>query len=106
MGFAAIIIQDDTIKLSAKKDLASLILRLFSVDKYLYVTKKFADETIEAFSTINTPIRPISVLPIAVYRVRAEKGVTIAQPGSRSFALRSIDQTKPSSPRNLLYIVF
>ena len=41
----------------------------------------------------NTPIKPMSVLPIAVNLVLAEKGVTIAQPGSRSFALRSIDQT-------------
>jgi hypothetical protein len=33
IGLAAIIIQDPTIKASAKKDLASLILRLFNVDR-------------------------------------------------------------------------
>lgn len=41
----------------------------------------------------NTPNRPMSVLPIAVKRVLAEKGVTIAQPGNKSFAFLSIDQT-------------
>jgi len=60
----------------------------------------------EAFSTINTPISPISVLPTAVYLVRAENGVTIAQPGSRSLALRSIVQIKFSPDTNLLWIVF
>ena len=60
----------------------------------------------EAFITISTPIRPISTRPIAVKRVRAEKGVIIAHPGNRSFALRSIDQTKPSSPVKRLYNVF
>lgn len=38
-----------------------------------------------------TPIRPTSTLPMAVKRVLAENGVTIAQPGNRSFALRSIE---------------
>jgi hypothetical protein len=51
-----------------------------------------AELTIEALIARNTPIKPTSVLPIAVKRVRAEKGVTIAQPGSKSLALRSIDQ--------------
>jgi hypothetical protein len=53
-----------------------------------------------------TPIRPMSVLPTAVYRVRAEKGVTIAQPGNKSLVLRSIDQTRPSSPVKRLNKVF
>jgi hypothetical protein len=35
MGLAAIIIHEETINDSEKKDLASRILRLFSVDKYL-----------------------------------------------------------------------
>jgi hypothetical protein len=60
----------------------------------------------EAFITSSTPIKPISVRPIAVKRVRAEKGVIMAQPGIKSFALRSIDQTRPSSPVNLLYRLF
>jgi hypothetical protein len=60
----------------------------------------------EAFKTIKTPIKPISVLPIAVNLVLAEKGVIIAQPGNKSLALRSIDQTKPSSPVNRRYKVF
>jgi hypothetical protein len=30
----------------------------------------------------------------------------MAQPGIKSFALRSIDQTRPSSPVNLLYRLF
>jgi len=70
------------------------------------VTKKFAELTIEAFNTIKTPIKPISVFPIAVKRVRAENGVIIAHPGNKSFALRSIDQTKPSSDENRRYNVF
>ena len=106
IGLAAIIIHEAVIRASVKKALASLILRLFRVDKYLYVTRKFAELTIEAFRAKNTPIKPTSVLPIAVKRVRAEKGVTIAQPGSKSFALRSIDHTWPSSPINLLCSVF
>lgn len=56
------------------------------------MTRKLAELTIEALIARNTPIKPTSVLPIAVKRVRAEKGVTIAQPGSKSLALRSIDQ--------------
>jgi len=91
IGLAATIIQEAVIKLSEKKDLASLIFRLFSVDKYLYVTKKLAELTIEALIAKNTPKRPMSVLPIAVKRVLAEKGVIIAQPGKRSLAFRSID---------------
>jgi hypothetical protein len=93
MGFAAIIIQDAVINPSEKKDLASLIFLLFKVDRYLYVTRKFAELTIEAFMAKNTPNNPISVLPMAVKRVLAEKGVTIAQPCNRSFAFLSIDQT-------------
>jgi hypothetical protein len=53
-----------------------------------------------------TPIRPTSTLPIAVKRVRAEKGVTIAQPGNKSLAFRSIEYTSPSSPVKRLYKVF
>ena len=97
IGLAAIIIQEATITPSVKKDLASRIFRLLRVDKYLYVTRKFAELTIEEFSTKKTPISPISTLPIAVKRVRAEKGVIIAQPGKTSFAFRSIAQNKPSS---------
>jgi len=88
---AAIIIQEETIKDSEKKDRASLIFLLFKVDKYLYVTKKFAELTIDAFIAKNTPIKPISILPIVVKRVLDEKGVIIAHPGRRSFALRSIE---------------
>jgi hypothetical protein len=93
MGLAATIIQEAVIRPSAKNDLASLIFLLFNVDKYLYVTKKLAELTIDAFIARNTPIKPMSVLPIAVNLVLAENGVTIAQPGSRSLALRSIDHT-------------
>lgn len=106
IGLAAIIIQEATIIPSAKKDLASRIFRLFKVDKYLYVTKKLAELTIDEFSTMSTPIKPISVFPTAVNLVRVEKGVIIAQPGNRSRALRSIDHTTPSSLRNRRYIVF
>jgi hypothetical protein len=66
IGFAAIIIQEAVIKASVKNDRASRIFRLFNVDKYLYVTKKLAELTIDAFKTIKTPSSPISVLPIAV----------------------------------------
>ena len=51
----------------------------------------------EEFKTKNTPKRPISTLPIAVKRDRAEKGVIIAQPGKTSFAFRSTAQTTESS---------
>jgi len=64
---------------------------LLRVDKYLKVTRKLAELTIDAFIAKNTPNNPISVLPIAVKRVLAEKGVTMAQPGNKSLALRSID---------------
>lgn len=97
IGLAAIIILDVTITASVKNDLASLILRLFKVARYLYVTKKLADATIDAFITKNTPINPISTLPIVVNLVRAEKGVIIAHPGNKSLALRSIDQNTLSS---------
>lgn len=70
------------------------------------MTKKLAELTMDALSTIKTPIRPMSVFPIAVNRVRAEKGVIIAHPGNKSLALRSIDQTKPSSPVKRRYNVF
>lgn len=106
MGFAAIIIHDATIIPSVKKDRASLILRLFNVDKYLYVTKKFDELTIDEFRTKKTPIRPKSTLPIAVYLTRPEKGVIIAQPGKTSFAFFSTDHTKDSSLPNLRYRVF
>ncbi len=52
---------------------------------------------IEEFRTKKTPIRPISVFPIAVNLVLDEKGVIIAQPGNKSLAFRSIDQNTPSS---------
>jgi hypothetical protein len=61
---------------------------------------------IEEFKTSRTPIRPISVLPIAVKRVLEAKGVIIAQPGKRSFAFLSIDQNTPSSLTYLLKSVF
>jgi hypothetical protein len=61
------------------------------------VTKKFAPLIIDELSTKNTPISPMSTFPIAVKRVREENGVIIAHPGSKSFALRSIDQKIPSS---------
>jgi hypothetical protein len=92
MGLAATIIQEAAIKPSEKNERASLIFLLFSVERYLKVTKKLAELTMDAFIARNTPNNPISVLPIAVKRVLAENGVTIAHPGSRSLALRSIDQ--------------
>ena len=92
IGLAAIIIHEAAIRPSEKNERASLIFLLFRVDKYLKVTKKLAELTIEAFIAKNTPNKPTSVLPIAVKRVLAENGVTIAQPGRRSLALRSIDQ--------------
>jgi len=52
---------------------------------------------IDEFKTKKTPINPISVLPTAVNRVLAEKGVIIAHPGKRSLAFLSIDQNTPSS---------
>jgi hypothetical protein len=76
------------------------------VDKYLYVTKKLAELTIDALSAKNTPIKPTSVLPTAVKRVLAEKGVTIAHPGNKSLVLRSIEYTKFSSLIKRLYSVF
>jgi hypothetical protein len=45
----------------------------------------------EALIAKNTPNKPISVLPIAVKRVLAEKGVIIAQPGNKSLAFLSMD---------------
>jgi hypothetical protein len=91
IGLAAIIIQEAVINASEKNERASLILRLFNVDRYRYVTKKLAELTIEALSAKKTPIRPTSTLPTAVNLVLAEKGVTIAQPGRRSLVFRSIE---------------
>jgi hypothetical protein len=88
---AAIIIHEAIIKPSTKKERASRILRLFNVDKYRYVTKKFAELIMDAFIAMKTPISPMSVLPTAVYLVLAENGVTIAQPGNKSFAFFSIE---------------
>jgi hypothetical protein len=65
-----------------------------------------AELTIDALRAKKTPINPTSVFPTAVNRVLAENGVTIAQPGSRSFVLRSIEYIKFSSLTNLLYKVF
>lgn len=48
----------------------------------------------------------MSTFPIAVKRVRAEKGVIIAHPGKTSFAFRSIAQKIPSSSLYRLYKVF
>ena len=70
------------------------------------MTKKFAEATIDEFKTKNTPINPMSTLPIAVKRDRAEKGVIIAHPGKTSLAFRSTAQTTESSLRYRLYIVF
>jgi len=91
IGLAATIIHEATIKDSEKNDLASLIFLLFNVERYLYVTKKLAELTIEALIAKNTPIRPTSIRPIAVNLVLEEKGVIIAQPGNKSLALRSIE---------------
>jgi hypothetical protein len=71
------------------------------VDKYLYVTKKLAELTIDAFIAKNTPIKPTSILPIAVNLVLEENGVIIAQPGNKSLAFLSIEWTKDSSLVNL-----
>jgi len=92
IGLAAIIIQDAAITDSEKKDLASRILRLFKVERYLYVIRKLAELTMEAIKVIATIDIPMSVLPIKVYLVREEKGVTIAQPGSKSLAFFSTTQ--------------
>jgi hypothetical protein len=64
---------------------------LFNVDKYLYVTKKLAELTIDAFIANQTPIKPTSILPIVVNLVLDENGVIIAQPGNKSFAFLSIE---------------
>ena len=97
MGLAAIIIQEEHIIPSVKKDLASLILRLFRVERYLYVTKKLAPLITEEINTRRMAETPISTFPIAVKRVLEEKGVIIAHPGKRSLALRSIAQKIPFS---------
>ena len=92
IGLAAIIIHEAVIRPSVKNERASRIFLLFKVERYLYVTKKLAELTIEALIAKNTPNRPISVLPIAVNLVRAENGVTIAHPGNKSFAFLSTAQ--------------
>jgi hypothetical protein len=97
IGFAAIIIQEATMTPSVKNARASRIFRLFKVDRYLYVTRKLAPLIMDELRTSRTPIKAMSTLPIAVNRVRDEKGVIIAQPGSKSLAFRSIDQNTPSS---------
>jgi hypothetical protein len=84
---------------SVKKERASLIFLLLRVERYLYVTKKFDEATIEAFITKNTPNNPKSTLPIAVNRVRAENGVIIAHPGRRSLAFLSTAHTVESSSK-------
>lgn len=60
----------------------------------------------EAFITRKTPNKPMSILPMAVNLVLEEKGVIIAQPGSKSLAFLSIECTKDSSLVNLRYKVF
>jgi hypothetical protein len=72
------------------------------VDRYLYVTRKFAELTIEEFNTRNTPINPKSTLPIAVYLTLPENGVIMAQPGRTSLAFFSTDHIRDSSFANLL----
>lgn len=92
MGLAAIIIHDAAIIDSEKKQRASRIFRLFSVDKYRYVIKKLAELIIDAINVTTTIVIPTSVFPISVYRVRDENGVIIAQPGNKSLAFRSTTQ--------------
>lgn len=82
---------------SVKNERASRILRLFNVERYRYVTKKLAELTMEELRTKKTPIKPRSTLPIAVNRVRAEKGVIMAHPGKTSLAFRSKAHNIPSS---------
>jgi hypothetical protein len=106
IGLAATIIQEATIMLSEKKDLASRIFLLFNVDKYLYVTRKLTELMMEALIAKKTAIKPTSVLPIKVYRGRDENGVIIAQPGIRSLEFLSIDQMIPSSLTCFLNQVF
>jgi hypothetical protein len=62
--------------------------------------------TIEAFIARKTPIKPTSILPIAVNLVLDEKGVIIAQPGSKSLAFLSIEYIKLSSLVKRLSKVF
>jgi hypothetical protein len=106
IGLAAIIIHEPIINDSEKKDLASLIFLLFNVDKYLYVTKKLAELTIEALIAKKTPIKPTSIRPIAVNLDLDENGVTIAHPGNKSLAFLSIECISVSSFVNLLYKLF
>jgi hypothetical protein len=61
------------------------------VDKYLYVTKKLAELTIEAFIAKKNPINPMSIRPMAVNLVLEENGVIISQPGNKSLAFLSIE---------------
>jgi hypothetical protein len=60
----------------------------------------------EAFIARKTPIRPTSILPIAVNLVLEEKGVIMAQPGNKSLAFLSMEYTRLSSLVNLRYSVF
>jgi hypothetical protein len=55
----------------------------------------------DAFMAKNTPIKPTSILPIAVNLVLEENGVIIAQPGNKSLAFLSMEWTKDSSLVNL-----
>lgn len=96
IGFAAIIIHEAVMSPSVKNERASRIFRLLSVERYRYVTKKFAELTIDALSAKNTPMRPTSTFPMVVNFVREEKGVTMAQPGIRSFEFRSMANTNES----------
>jgi hypothetical protein len=45
----------------------------------------------EALIAKNTPINPISILPMVVNLVLDEKGVIIAHPGNKSLAFLSIE---------------
>ena len=103
IGLAAIIIHEAVIRPSVKNERASRIFLLFKVERYLYVTKKLAELTIDALSARNTPISPTSTLPIVVNFGRDENGVIIAHPGIRSLEFRSIANTSESVFKNRRY---
>ena len=84
MGLAATIIQDPTNNPSEKKQRASRIFLLLKVDKYRYVIKKFNELTNEPNEESAIAKSATSVLPVLVYFVRDEKGVTNAHPGKTS----------------------
>jgi len=65
-----------------------------------------AELTIEALIAKKTPIKPTSILPMAVNLVLEENGVIMAHPGNKSLAFLSIEYTRLSSLVNLLYKVF